>query len=158
MLVKANALTHRNDRSRCSGGCQCCQQRVSLHLTCFIFLLHHPREKCPLWSCYRILWAWWSGRKRRAFTKQWSKSLEPDHWTESGWCLHSNPRGLGAVIQWLVQVSQCPPRPQDAQLAHSLPSLEIILGISMAIHCPACMENRGEISKVSLGQQHPPGD
>lgn len=119
---------------------------VSLHLTCFIFLLHHPRGEVSsliVLSHSLSLMVWEEKKKLSHQTvkqklRAWITELSQGHVVSS-----QQSQGSGAVIQWLVQVSQCPPRPQDAQLAHSLPSLEIILAYPW-LYTVSCMAWRTE--------------
>ena len=85
------------------------------------------------------------GGKERAFSpnreakfllRAWIIELSQGHVVSS----HQS-QGSGVVTHWLVQISQCPPRPQDAQLAHALPSLGIISAYPW-LHTVSCMARR----------------
>ena len=138
---------------------------VSLHLTCFCFpsLMgsFSPYivlgEKFTLWSCYCILWAWWSGRKRKNFlSKQWSKSLEPGslNWVRVTWYLHTNPRGQEMWLTgWFRSASIHPDPRMLSEPTYSLPweSSWRIHGYTL---CPA-WHGKERVSKVSPGPSAP---
>lgn len=114
---------------------------ASLHLTRFILLLHRPTGEVSSLvvlshSLSLMVWEEKKELSHQTVTQKlraWITELSQGHVVSS-----QQSQGSGAVIHWLVQVSQCPPRPQDAQLAHSLPSLEIILAYPW-LYTVSCM-------------------
>ena len=130
---------------------------VSLHLTCFIFLLHHPRGEVSsliVLSHSLSLMVWEEKKKLSHQTvkqklRAWIIELSQGHVVSS----HQS-QGSGVVTHWLVQIGQCPPRPQDAQLAHALPSLGIISHTHGYTLCPA-WHGEQRVSKVSPGPSAP---
>lgn len=110
----------------------------------FIFPLHRPRGEVysPIVLSHSLSLMVWEEKKEISLQtvkqklRAWIFELSQGHVVSS----HQS-QGSGDVTHWLVQISQCPPRPQDAQLAHSLPSLGIVLAYPW-LHPVSCMARR----------------